>query len=292
MSFAARLPHYAHLIRIDKIDKQAGTMFLVWPTLWALWMAAEGHPSPWLVFIFAFGSFLMHSSGCIINDFCDRDVDPHVKRTCDRPLATGVLSVKEAMWFAVGILAVAFALVLSLNNPLVVWWAVAALLVTLVYPLTKRFLPIPQAFLGFAFGFGMPMAYAAVQSHVPPLVWLLMVGNLFWTIAYDTAYAMCDRDDDEKLGFVMSSAMTFGKKEVAAVMLSYALFFSLTTAAALLSGLGWPFLLGMGGACGFALYNYTLIRTRERAACWRAFVNTNWVGACIFGGVVLDYLVR
>ena len=290
MNIVARLPHYAHLIRIDTLDKQVGTMLLLWPTMWGLWIAAEGFPPLYLVFIFAFGSFLMHSAGCVINDYADRAFDRHVARTRQRPLATGAISAREAMWVGFFLLLLAFLLILPLNA-LVFWLAIAALFLAASYPFTKRFLAVPQAYLGLAFGFGIPMSFAAVQNTVPLLAWLLLLANLFWVVAYDTIYAMVDREDDIKLGRIHTSAITFGRYEVLAVMLCYALFFALTVMAGLMAGRGWVFFGGMALAALLVAHIYTLIRSRGRAACWRAFVRNNWVGAAVFAGLALDYLV-
>jgi 4-hydroxybenzoate polyprenyltransferase len=291
MNIVARLPHYAHLIRVDTLDKQVGTMLLLWPTMWGLWIAAEGRPALYLVLIFAFGSFLMHSAGCVINDYADREFDGHVERTRQRPLATGAIGAGEAMMVGAGLLLIAFLLLMPLNR-LVLWLSLPALFFAASYPFTKRFLSVPQAYLGVAFGFGIPMAFAAVQDMVPPLAWLLLVANLFWVIAYDTQYAMVDRPDDIRLGRIRTSAITFGRFEVSAVMLCYALAFTLITAIGLAIGRGWVFLAGMAAAVALAGYVFTLIRTRERAACWRAFLFNNWVGLAVFAGLALDYLVR
>ena len=291
MNIVARLPHYAHLIRVDSLDKQVGTMLLLWPTMWGLWIAAEGAPALHLVLIFAFGSFLMHSAGCVINDYADREFDGYVERTRQRPLATGALSVREAIWFGLGLFVLAFLLILPLNR-LVFWLSLPALFLAVSYPFTKRFLPVPQAYLGLAFGFGIPMGFAAVQNTVPPLAWLLLLANFFWVIAYDTAYAMVDRNDDIKLGRIRSSAMTFGRFEVLVVMLCYTFFFTLVIVTGLAFGRGWVFLTGMAVAALLAGHIYLLIRTRARAACWRAFVENNWVGAAVFAGLAFDYLIR
>ncbi|MDR0564888.1 MAG: 4-hydroxybenzoate octaprenyltransferase [Azoarcus sp.] len=291
MNIAARLPRYAHLIRVDSLEKQVGTMLLLWPTMWALWIAAEGMPPLYLVLIFASGSFLMHSAGCVVNDYADREFDGHIERTRNRPLVTGEISVREAGLFGLGLFLLAFLLILPLNI-LVIWLALPALFLAVSYPFTKRFLPVPQAYLGLAFGFGIPMSFAAVQDTVPAMAWLLLLANLFWVVSYDTAYAMVDRNDDIKLGRIRTSAITFGRYEVWAVMLCYALFFSLITVVGLAFGRGWVFLAGMAVAVLAAWRVFLLIRTRERPACWRAFVFNNWVGAAVFAGLALDYLVR
>jgi 4-hydroxybenzoate polyprenyltransferase len=292
MNIVARLPHYAHLIRIDSLGKQVGTMLLLWPTMWGLWIAAEGAPALHLVLIFALGSFLMHSAGCVVNDYADREIDGHVERTQNRPLATGAISVREALWFGVGLLFLSFLLILPLRNILVFLLALLALFLAVSYPFTKRFFPVPQAYLGLAFGFGIPMSFAAVQNTVPPMAWLLVAANLFWVISYDTAYAMVDRNDDIKLGRIHTSAITFGRYEVAVVMLCYALSLSLITVVGLAFGRGWVFLAGMGVAALMAGRVFLLIRTRQRPACWQAFICNNWVGTSVFAGLALDYLVR
>jgi 4-hydroxybenzoate polyprenyltransferase len=291
MNIVARLPLYARLIRVDTLDKQVGTMLLLWPTMWALWLAAGGLPPLHLVLIFALGSFLMHSAGCVVNDYADRDIDGHVERTRSRPFATGAISAGEGMLVAVGLLLAAFLLILPLNR-LVFWLALIALFLAGSYPFTKRFLPVPQAYLGLAYSFGVPMSFAAVLGTVPVLAWVLLVATAFWVVAFDTEYAMVDRQDDLKLGRIQTSAITFGRFEVLAVMLCYATSFALVTVAGLLAGRGWVFIVGMAVAVALALYHYTLIRTRERAPCWRAFVHNNWVGVAIFVGISLDYLVR
>jgi 4-hydroxybenzoate polyprenyltransferase len=292
MSIVARLPHYAHLIRIDSFGKQVGTMLLLWPTMWGVWLAGEGSPSPYLVLAFALGSFLMHSAGCIVNDYADRAFDGHVERTRDRPLVTGALSVREALWFGLGLLFLSFLLILPVMNILVFVLVLLALFLAASYPFTKRFFPVPQAYLGVAFGFGIPISFAAVQNTVPPMAWLLMVASFFWTISYDTAYAMVDRNDDIKLGRIRTSAITFGRHEVLVVMLCYLLALSLIAVAGLAFGRGWVFLSGIGLAVLVAGRVFLLIRTRGRPACWRAFIDNNWVGASVFAGIALDYLVR
>ncbi|GHT85401.1 4-hydroxybenzoate octaprenyltransferase [Betaproteobacteria bacterium] len=291
MNIVARLPLYARLIRIDTLDKQVGTMLLLWPTMWALWLAAGGLPPLHLVLIFALGSFLMHSAGCVVNDYADRDFDGHVERTRSRPFATGAVSVREGVLVTVGLLLLAFLLLLPLDR-LVFRLALVALFLAGSYPFTKRFLPVPQAYLGLAYSFGVPMGFAAVLGTVPVLAWVLLVATAFWVVAFDTEYAMVDREDDLRLGRIQTSAITFGRFEVLAVMLCYAASFALITVVGLLSGRGWVFLAGMAVAVALAIYHYTLIRTRERAPCWRAFVHNNWVGAAIFAGLSLDYLVR
>ncbi|GAB4438930.1 MAG: 4-hydroxybenzoate octaprenyltransferase [Rhodocyclaceae bacterium] len=253
-----------------------------------MWIAADGRPSPWLVAIFVLGTVLMRSAGCVINDYADRNFDGRVERTRARPLATGAVSVKEAWALAAFLVLLAFLLIVPLGA--MVWaLALVALFLAWSYPFTKRFLAIPQAYLGVAFGFGIPMAFAAQTGGLPPLAWALLAANVFWAIAYDTEYAMVDRQDDLKIG-LRSSAITFGRFDVAAVMCCYAAFLAILAAAGWQLGRGGFFYAGLAAATGFALYHYTLIRSRERSRCFRAFLHNNWVGAAIFAGLALDYL--
>jgi len=286
MSLSDKLPHYARLMRIDK---PIGTLLLLWPTLWALWIAAEGWPPLHILAIFIVGTFLMRSAGCVINDYADRDFDGHVERTRNRPLATGAVSPGEALALAAGLSAAAFVLVLPLNT-LTILLSVPALLLAGSYPFTKRFFAIPQAYLGIAFGFGIPMAFAAVTGTVPATGWLMLLANLFWAVAYDTEYAMVDRPDDLKIG-IKTSAITFGRHDVLAVMLCYAAAFVLLAVVGVLAGLGFAWYLGLLVACAIAGYHYTLIRARDRADCFKAFRHNNWVGGAIFAGLFLDFLL-
>ena len=282
-----RLTLYFRLIRMDK---PIGILLLLWPTLSALWLASDGKPAWTLVTIFCIGTVLMRSAGCAINDFADRDFDKHVKRTAERPLTSGKIAAWEAVAVALLLTLLSFLLILPLNG-LTKQLSVVAVIVAGSYPYFKRFFAIPQAYLGIAFGFGIPMGCAAVQATVPPSAWLLLAANVFWAIAYDTEYAMVDRDDDLKIG-IQTSAITFGRYDVLAVMLCY--LFSL----GLIFSVGWQFGLrswfgaGMLLALGCALYHYRLIRSRERAGCFAAFRHNNWLGAAIFGGIVLDYALR
>ncbi|HRP98370.1 MAG TPA: 4-hydroxybenzoate octaprenyltransferase [Rhodocyclaceae bacterium] len=286
-SLSDRLPHYA---RLTRLDKPIGILLLMWPTLWGLWMAAGGVP-PWhILAIFIAGTVLMRSAGCVINDFADRNFDGHVERTRARPLATGVVSVREALVLASALAFVAFVLVVLFLDPLVLWLSLPALFLAASYPFTKRFLAIPQAYLGIAFGFGIPMGFAAVQGEVPAIAWLMVVANVFWAMAYDTEYAMVDRPDDLRIG-VRSAAITFGRFDVAAVMLCYAMTFVLLATTGAIAGRGALFFAGLAVAAGIALYHYTLIRGRERAHCFKAFLHNNWVGAAIFVGLVGDYIL-
>ena len=287
MTLLERLSLYERLMRLDK---PIGILLLLWPTLWGLWIAAAGRPDWLLVWIFALGTVLMRSAGCVINDYADRNFDPHVERTRDRPLAAGRVSTREAMiLFAVLILAAAL-LIMPLA-PLVWMLAVVALFLAASYPFTKRFLAIPQAYLGIAFGFGIPMAFAATLGTVPPLAWILLVTNIFWAIAYDTEYAMVDRDDDIRIG-IKTSALTFGRFDVPAVMLCYAAVLGLMAAIGWRLSRGAAFYLGLAGAAAIMGYHYTLIRHRERQKCFKAFLHNNWVGAVIFVGIALDYWLK
>jgi 4-hydroxybenzoate polyprenyltransferase len=273
-------------LRLLRLDKPIGILLLLWPTLWGLWFAAGGLP-PWhILFIFVAGVVLMRSAGCAINDYADRDFDAHVERTRLRPLATGEVSRREALLLAGGLAAVAFLMILPLNR-LVILLSFPALFLAASYPFTKRFFAIPQAYLGIAFGFGIPMAYAAVRGEVPAEAWLLLVANLFWSVAYDTEYAMVDRPDDLKIG-IRTSAITFGKHDVAAVGLCYAAALALLAWVGLQAGSGWAFHAGLLAAAAIALYHLWLIRGRERAACFRAFLHNTWFGFAVFAGLALD----
>lgn len=282
-----RLQLYFRLVRLDK---PIGILLLLWPTLWALWLASDGKPDWTLVAIFTLGTILMRSAGCAINDYADRDFDKHVQRTVDRPITSGKIRPREALLVALVLTLVAFTLIWPLNT-LTKQLSVAAVIIAASYPYFKRFFAIPQAYLGIAFGFGIPMGFAAVQNTVPAAAWWLLLANVFWAVAYDTAYAMVDREDDLKIG-MRTSAITFGRYDVAAIMLCYAVSLSLIFIVGWQYGLRTWFAIGMLIAAGCALYHYTLIRARERAGCFAAFRHNNWLGAAIFGGVVLDYLMR
>jgi len=273
--------------RLIRADKPIGILLLLWPTLWALWMASEGVPDWHVLLIFVLGTALMRSAGCAINDYADRDIDRHVKRTVDRPLTSGKIRGWEAVMVAAVLALVSFLLILPLNT-LTKQLSVVAVVVAGTYPYFKRFFAIPQAYLGIAFGFGIPMAFAAVQNGVPAVAWWLLVANVFWAVAYDTEYAMVDRDDDLKIG-IRTSAITFGRYDVAAVMLCYGAALAIDLVCGWLLGLRWWFVAGIAVAAGMALYHYFLIRNRERMACFKAFRHNNWLGAAIFIGVALDY---
>ena len=282
MSFRNRLQAYAHLIRLDK---PIGTLLLLWPTLWALWLASSGMPDLSILFIFVMGTFLMRSAGCAMNDYADRDFDRYVQRTKDRPVTSGKISGKEAVAVALALALIAFLLIQSLNI-FTKQLSVLALLVAFIYPFTKRFFAIPQAILGIAFGFGIPMAYAAVLNFIPLEAWVLFVGNIFWAIAYDTAYAMVDREDDLRLG-LRTSAITFGKYDVVAIGVCYAILLMTQLWVAYLADLSNYFLVGWIMALACAIYHMQLVSTRKREECFLAFRHNNWLGGFLFLGIVL-----
>lgn len=279
-----RLDAYERLMRLDK---PIGILLLLWPTLWALWISSNGHPNWVIVWIFVLGTVLMRSAGCVMNDYADRGFDQHVERTKMRPLATGEVSGKEALALAVVLSLLAFGLV-TLLNKLTILLSLAALFLAISYPYTKRFISIPQAYLGIAFGFGIPMAFAAHNEAVPPLAWAMLAANVFWSLAYDTEYAMVDRDDDIKIG-IRSSALFFGKFDVAAIMGCYVFMLAILGGIGWYARLSWPYFTGLTLAAAIALYHYTFIRERERSKCFKAFLHNNWIGAVIFAGLVASY---
>ncbi|GGC79468.1 4-hydroxybenzoate octaprenyltransferase [Undibacterium terreum] len=287
MPFSTRLGHYFRLVRLNK---PIGIVLLLWPTLNALWLASDGKPDWKLVVIFTLGTILMRSAGCAINDYADRDFDKHVKRTAERPLTSGKIAGWEALMIAAALSVISFALILPLNT-LTKQLSVLAVLIAGSYPYFKRFFAIPQAYLGIAFGFGIPMGFAAVQNQVPAAAWILLIANIFWAVAYDTAYAMVDRDDDLKIG-IRTSAITFGRYDVLAIMLCYAISFALILLVGWQMGLRLWFVAGMVVAAGCAVYHYTLIRERDRMRCFAAFRHNNWLGAAIFAGIAIDYALK
>ena len=276
--------------RLIRLDKPIGTVLLLWPTLCALWLAQQGVPDWRLLLIFTLGTFLMRSAGCAINDYADQDIDKFVKRTVDRPITSGRISGKEALAVAGVLTVLAFGLILPLNA-LTKQLSVAAVIIAGTYPYFKRFFAIPQAYLGIAFGFGIPMGFAAITDAVPVVAWLLLLGNVFWAVAYDTEYAMVDRDDDLKIG-IKTSAITFGRYDVAIIMLCYAAFLLLWLVCGWHLGLRYWYVAGLLVAAACAVYHYTLIRARERMPCFAAFRHNNWLGAAVFAGVVLDFAFR
>lgn len=277
-----KLKLYAQLTRLDK---PIGILLLLWPTLWGLWMAARGMPPLKELIVFVAGTVLMRSAGCAINDYADRDFDKHVERTVNRPLTSGKISGKEAVGVAVVLAVLAGGLALTLNAAAIQLAFVAAFLAG-SYPLFKRFFAIPQAYLGIAFGFGIPMAFAAIRGEVPVLAWWLLIANVFWTIAYDTEYAMVDKPDDLKIG-IKTSAITFGDHDVLAVMVCYAVFFIIMAWVGVTETLAWPYFMGLVVAGGIALYHYGLIKNRDRALCFKAFLHNHWLGLTVFVGTVL-----
>ncbi|MBU3537341.1 4-hydroxybenzoate octaprenyltransferase [Polynucleobacter sp. UK-Gri1-W3] len=282
MNLRERFISYAYLIRLDK---PIGTLLLLWPTLWALWLASSGVPDVSILLIFTVGTFLMRSAGCAINDYADRDFDRHVKRTQSRPVTSGKISGKEAVAVA-GVLAFLAFLLIQPLNVFTKQLSVLALLVAFIYPFTKRFFAMPQAILGIAFGFGIPMAYAAILDFIPLEAWILFIGNIFWAIAYDTAYAMVDRDDDLRLG-LRTSAITFGRYDVIAIAMSYGALFISQLWVAQLASLSNYFLLGWFAALACALYHLKLVSTRNRESCFKAFRHNNWLGGFLFLGIML-----
>lgn len=286
MNWIQRINAYERLMRLDK---PIGILLLLWPTLWALWIAGQGQPDWIVVLIFVMGTILMRSAGCVMNDVADQKFDGHVERTKLRPLVSGEVSVKEACMLALGLSLAAFSLVLFLNT-LTITLSFVALFLAVSYPLTKRFLAIPQAYLGIAFGFGIPMAFAALTDSVPLVAWLLLLANIFWAVAYDTQYAMVDREDDLKIG-IRSSAIFFGRFDVAAIMGCYLVMLGLLLLSGWMMALQWPFYVGLLLAAGLTIYHYILIRHRERQLCFKAFLHNNWVGAVIFLGLLASYQI-
>ena len=284
---AGRLSLYASLLRLDK---PVGTLLLLWPTLTALWIASSGRPEPGLVVVFVIGTFLMRSAGCALNDAADFRYDALVKRTAQRVVARGLVSPREAVAVST-LLAGLSALLLLFLNDAAMRLAIAAVAIAATYPLFKRFFPVPQLYLGVAFSFGIPMAFAAVQGEVPAIGWWLFLANNFWVVAYDTEYAMVDRDDDLRVG-IKSSAIFFGRADVAVIMACYGAYLSLLLLLGNAINARWPYYVGCGIAFGFALYHYILIRQRTRDGCFRAFRHNNWVGFAVFAGAVLGYAVR
>ncbi|WIM06987.1 MAG: 4-hydroxybenzoate octaprenyltransferase [Candidatus Nitricoxidivorans perseverans] len=283
-----KLDQYERLMRLDK---PIGVLLLLWPTLWGLWLASRGRPDPEVAWIFILGTVLMRSAGCVINDVADRDFDRHVERTKERPLTAGRVSVKEAMALFGILVLLAFLLVLPLLTPLLFGLASIALFLAASYPFTKRFFAIPQAYLGVSFGFGIPMAYAAVLGHVPWTAWALLAANVFWAVAYDTEYAMVDREDDLRIG-IRTSAITFGRFDVAAVMLCYGMALGILAWIGTRLGFGLFYFGGLFAATGIALHHWRLIRGRERMKCFKAFLHNNWLGAAVFAGIVGELNLR
>ena len=290
MSRAAAPPRWVLYARLLRLHRPIGTLLLLWPTLWALWVASRGAPPGYELFAFCLGTLLMRSAGCAINDWADRDFDRHVERTRDRPLTAGLLRPREALGLFAALSLLSLLLVLPMNR---LTWALAAVAAFLAasYPFTKRFLAIPQAYLGIAFGFGIPMAYAAIQGALPAAAWVMLAANVAWAIAYDTEYAMVDREDDLRIG-IRTSAITFGRADVAAVMVSYAVALALLALVGRLESLGLAYHAGLAVAAAIAAYHFTLIRGRSREGCFRAFNHNTCFGAAVFAGIALDFALR
>jgi 4-hydroxybenzoate polyprenyltransferase len=282
-----RLDAYERLVRLDK---PIGALLLLWPTLWAVWLAADGQPSARILIIFVLGTWLTRSAGCAVNDFADRNFDAHVERTRNRPLAAGEIRPREALAVAAALGLAAFALVLFLNR-FAILLSFVALAIAVAYPFSKRVFPLPQLILGIAFGFGIPMAYAAIRNELPLECWALLAANICYSFAYDTEYAMVDRADDAGLG-MRTSALTLGAYDVPAVMLSYMLMLAILAGTGIYLQMPWPYYLGLATAWSMMLYHYFLIRGRTREGCFKAFRHNNWVGVAIFLGIVFSYPLR
>ncbi len=287
MNYASAVKRINAYERLMRLDKPVGALLLLWPTLWAVWIASRGRPTLDILLIFVMGTILMRSAGCALNDWADRDIDGRVARTKDRPLAAREIEPKEALALAAVLAAVAFCLVLFLN-PFAIVLSFAALAIAGAYPFAKRFVPLPQLGLSIAFSCGIPMAFAAIRNELPWECWALFAANACYAFAYDTEYAMVDRDDDLKIG-IHTSAIALGRHDVAAVMASYALMVAVLAWIGVALRLGWPFLAGLAVAAAMMLYHYTLIRARSREGCFRAFRHNNWVGLAIFAGIVFSY---
>lgn len=287
MIATARLREYALLMRLDR---PIGILLLMWPTLWGLWVASHGRPNLLVLMVFVLGGVLMRSAGCVINDYADRDLDPHVERTRNRPLAAKRVSTREALVLFVVLCLLAFLLVLQLNR-LTILLSFAGAFLAASYPFVKRYTHLPQVYLGAAFGWSIPMAFAAQTGDVPAVAWIMFVANMFWAVAYDTAYAMVDRDDDLKVG-VKSTAILFGTWDRFMIALAHLICLLLLILAGAMVGLGTFYYLGLTAASGLAIYQQKLIHTRDPKLCFRAFINNNWFGAVIFAGLVFNFMVQ
>jgi 4-hydroxybenzoate polyprenyltransferase len=286
----ALLAHYSRYWRLMRMHRPIGTWLLLWPTLWAIWIASAGRPDPKVFLILVLGTIVVRSAGCVINDFVDRKIDPHVARTADRPLATGEVAPVEALILFGALMVIALGLVLNLNR-LTLTFALAGAFLTIVYPFTKRFLSTPQFVLGIAFSWGVPMAFAATAGDVPRVGWLLFLATVIWVVAYDTQYAMTDRPDDIKIG-VRSTAILFGDLDRAFVAGLQALFLASLVLVGRSAAMGPWYYGGLAAAGVFCLYQAYLIKERDVVQSFRAFLNNAWLGAAIFAGIVLDYTFR
>ncbi|WP_024891984.1 4-hydroxybenzoate octaprenyltransferase [Luteimonas huabeiensis] len=276
--------------KLTRGDRPIGWLLLLWPTWWALWLAAGGLPPAWVLFVFTAGVWLTRAAGCVINDYADRWLDPQVERTRDRPLASGRVSGREALALFAALMLAAFALVLTLNR-LTVLLSFVGVALAATYPYLKRYTHLPQAYLGLAFGWGIPMAFAAVQGAIPPLAWVLYAANLFWTVGYDTWYAMVDREDDLRAG-AKSTAILFGRHDLAIQGVLYALFFAGLAVVGRLAALGAWYWAGLAAAAALVVWEFAIARGRERAACFRAFLHNHWVGTAVFAGLAIDLALR
>ena len=285
MNIAVKLRDYAQLMRLHR---PIGILLLAWPTLWALWISSQGRPDPPVLAVFVLGVVLMRSAGCVINDYADRHFDPHVARTRERPLAAGRVSPREALALFAVLCLIAFALVLTLNR-LTILLSFAGAFLAATYPFLKRYTHLPQFYLGMAFGWGIPMAFAAQTGAVPGIAWILFAANVCWAVAYDTAYAMVDREDDLKVG-VKSTAILFGRHDRAMIFVFHLATVALLALAGTRAGLGLGYHAGLTAALGLAIYQQYLMRGRDRDGCFRAFLNNNWFGAAVFAGLLLNYL--
>lgn len=287
MIATTRLREYALLMRLDR---PIGILLLMWPTMWGLWVASHGRPNLLVLVVFVLGVVLMRSAGCVINDYADRDLDPHIERTRNRPLAAKRVSTREAMVLFVVLCLLAFLLVLQLNR-LTILLSFAGAFLAASYPFVKRYTHLPQVYLGAAFGWSIPMAFAAQTGEVPAVAWVMFLANMFWAVAYDTAYAMVDRQDDLKVG-VKSTAILFGTWDRFMIAQAHLVCLLLLILAGAMAGLGTFYYLGLAVAAGLAVYQQKLIRKREPKFCFRAFLNNNWFGAVIFTGLVINYMVQ
>jgi len=285
MKLKERLDIYEKLTRLNR---PIGILLLLWPTLWGLWLSSNGSPNPFVVVIFVLGVVLMRSAGCVMNDYADRHFDGHVERTRERPLPAGKISSREALGLAAALTGLAFGLVLQLNI-LTVKLSVIALLLAIIYPFLKRFFWLPQAWLGIAFGFGVPMAFAAHREVAVPIAWVILLANVFWAMAYDTQYAMVDRDDDIKLG-LKSSAILFGRHDVTAVLVCYLLFIATMIYVGYWARMGACYFAAIIVTGTLVVVEYQLFRSRQRERCFKAFLFNNWIGAAVFAGIVADFV--
>jgi len=285
-----QLSRFSLYLQLMRFDRPIGTLLLLWPTLWGLWIAAEGFPDPLLLVIFSLGVFLMRSAGCVINDYADRYIDLHVERTSERPLASGKVSEKEALGLFFVLVAIAFILVLFLNR-FTILLSVVGVFLAASYPFMKRFTHLPQAYLGMAFSWAIPMAFAAQTGELDPRLWWIFIATVLWAISYDTMYAMVDREDDLKIG-VKSTAILFGRYDRVIIGVIQIAMLAVLVLVGILFAMGTLYFAGVAAAAALSVYHQYLIRERERGQCFKAFLNNNWLGVAVFAGIVADYLVR